>query len=49
MGRASFDSSGVRVITIMTVSLGLLCMLVLMLMALEALGGLRLQRYSEVL
>ena len=49
MGRASFDSGGVRVITIMTVSLGLSCMLVLMLMVLEAQGGLRLQWYSEVL
>ena len=47
--RAGFDSSGVRAITIMTVSLGLSWMLVFMLMVLEAPGGLRLQRYSEVL
>ena len=39
-----FDSGGLRVITIMTVSLGLLCMLVFMLMVSEAPGGLRLRR-----
>ena len=49
MRRAGFDSSGVRVITIMTVSLGLSCMLVFMLMVSEAPGGLRLQRCPEVL